>query len=86
MENQSGESKSSNMNKVILALLILSLIGNIWQWRNQGNTVEMYDVKVDSLVTARVDVEKELTETFPFASDKRLSSRVLIPLYLFSSA
>jgi hypothetical protein len=64
MENQGSSGKSSGTNKVILVVLILSLIGNIWQWRNESQTVETYDVKVDSLVTARVDVEKELTETY----------------------
>jgi len=64
MENQGNSGKSSNVNKVILVVLILSLIGNIWQWRNESNTIETYDVRVDSLITARVDVEKELTETY----------------------
>ncbi len=77
MENQSNSGKSSGTNKVILVVLILSLIGNVWQWRNQSNTIEMYDVKVDSLVTARVDVEKELTETYAELNKyKGISSRL----------
>ena len=79
MENQSGtgKSSSSSVNKGILVVLILSLIGNIWQWRNQSNTIETYDVKVDSLVTARVDVEKELTETYAELNKyKGISSRL----------
>lgn len=77
MENKSGSGTSSNINKVILIVLILSLIGNIWQWRNQNNTIEMYDVKVDSLVTARVDVEKELTATYEELNKyKGISSRL----------
>jgi len=61
MENQ---PKKNNTNKAVLVLLILSLIGNLFQWRNTATTVETYDVKVDSLVQARVDVERELGETY----------------------
>lgn len=47
-----------------LVLLALSLVMNIYQWRNHTTVVEGYEVKTDSLITARVDVEKELSATY----------------------
>jgi len=77
MATQNESGKGSGTNKAIIVLLILSIIGNIWQWRNQSNTIETYDVKVDSLITARVDVEKELTETYAELNKyKGISSRL----------
>jgi DNA repair ATPase RecN len=60
MENQNS---SSNLGRIAWILLILSLIGNVYQWRNKASTVETYQAKNDSLVTARIDVEKELAMT-----------------------
>lgn len=57
-------ASNSNTNKLLLILLILSLGANIWQWTSKTSLVENYDMKVDSLITARVDVEKELTDTY----------------------
>lgn len=62
MENKNNSGKGSN--KLILVLLILSLIGNIWQWTGRNSMEDAYTVKMDSLITARVDVEKELNETY----------------------
>ena len=61
MENQKSTSGTS---RVIWILLLLSLLGNIYQWRNKSTTVASYEAKNDSLVTARIDVEKELASTY----------------------
>ena len=57
------EKQNSNAGRVAWILLILSLIGNFYQWRNKTSTVETFQAKNDSLVTARIDVEKELATT-----------------------
>jgi chromosome segregation ATPase len=62
MENKNTPGKGSN--KLILVLLILSLIGNLWQWTGKNSMEDSHTVKMDSLITARVDVEKELNETY----------------------
>ena len=61
MENK---EQNKGSGKVWMILFILSLLFNIYQWRNTSNTVTEYQVITDSLVTARVDVEKELGETY----------------------
>jgi uncharacterized protein YeeX (DUF496 family) len=49
----------------ILWILLAASIGlNIFQGLNIHNIQQEYDVKVDSLLTARVDVEKELSDTW----------------------
>ncbi len=59
-----NEPKSSgSKGRFIWILLIISVIANIWQWRSNVSTVESYQIKTDSLITARVDVEKELDAT-----------------------
>lgn len=60
MDNQ---NTSSGKGKFAWILLALSLIGNVVQWRSNVSTVESYEIKTDSLVSARVDVEKELDAT-----------------------
>lgn len=59
MENQN----SSGKGRAAWILLVLSLLGNGYQWMSNSNTVKDYEVKTDSLITARVDVERELSET-----------------------
>ncbi|MFI5218906.1 MAG: hypothetical protein ACHQNT_05400 [Bacteroidia bacterium] len=59
-----SQNQSQNKGRIIWILLILSIIFNIYQWRNKVSVVEAYEVKTDSLVTARVDVEKELAATY----------------------
>ncbi len=54
---------SSGKGRIAWILLILSLIGNIVQWRSNVSSVESYQIKTDSLISARVDVEKEMDAT-----------------------
>lgn len=61
MENQKS---SSGAGRIVWILLILSLLGNIYQWMNNSSVVETYQAKSDSLVTARVDAEKELAAAY----------------------
>jgi cell division protein ZapB len=64
MDKTNTTPANSGTNKALIVLLILSLIGNIWQWTGRSSMKESYDVKMDSLITARVDVETELNETY----------------------
>jgi predicted nucleic acid-binding Zn-ribbon protein len=59
------EEKKSNRSAVLLiALLLLISAGfNIYQWKNQSETVVTYDSKVDSLMTVRIELERELAST-----------------------
>src|SRR6185436_8975692 len=61
MENQ---NTSKSAGRIAWILLILSLAGNIYQWQKNSSNVETYQVKTDSLVTARVDVERELASAY----------------------
>jgi len=45
-----------------IVLLLLSVVLNIYQWRNHSTSVNMYEQKVDTLVVERVNVEKELSD------------------------
>lgn len=57
-ENKSGSSK------VLLIVLLLSMGLNVYQWMDGRNVNERNAVAVDSLITARVDVEKTLNDTY----------------------
>ncbi len=57
------QKSSGGKGRIAWILLILSLAGNLLQWRSNVNTVSSYQVKTDSLITARVDVEKALDQT-----------------------
>ncbi len=63
MENQNNTGNSSGKGKIWIILFVLSALFNIYQWRNHTTTTEVYEVTKDSLITARVDVEKELGAT-----------------------
>ncbi|HMT30532.1 MAG TPA: hypothetical protein PKD91_14750, partial [Bacteroidia bacterium] len=66
MENKSNttEQKKGGNNKIWIILLAVSAIVNIYQWQNNNSVVASYEVKNDSLVSAKMDVEKELGETY----------------------
>jgi myosin heavy subunit len=53
----------SSTNKGILILLILSLAGNVFQWFTSSSKISGLETKNEELVTARVDIEKELDAT-----------------------
>lgn len=61
MEQNNANNK---MATLLLALLLLvSVGGNVFQWKNQKNTVVTYDNQIDSMVTVRVELERELATT-----------------------
>lgn len=67
MENKPNsvtDKKSSNNNKIWIILFALSAIFNIYQWQSNNSEVMEYQSKNDSLATAKIDVEKELGETY----------------------
>ncbi len=66
MENKPNPpaEKKSNNNKIWIILFALSAIFNIYQWQNKNSVVESYELKTDSLMTAKMDVDKELGETY----------------------
>lgn len=58
-----AEAQKQNRSTLTLVLLLLiaSLGANVYQWKNHSTTVVQYGAEVDSLITARVNVERELT-------------------------
>jgi len=66
MENKSNtaQEKKGGNNKIWIILLAVSAIINIYQWQNNNSVIEGYEVKTDSLMSAKMDIEKELGETY----------------------
>ena len=60
MENQNSSGKKGI---IWIILFAASALFNVYQWRNHTTVTEVYEVTKDSLITARVDVEKELGAT-----------------------
>lgn len=61
MQNQNS---SSGAGRIAWILLILSLLGNVYQWWNNSSTIETYQAKNDTLVNARADAERELAAAY----------------------
>lgn len=57
------EKKSSN-NKILLILLLMSIGFNIYQAVDSKKTEEKNAIEVETLTTAKTDVEKTLTDTY----------------------
>ncbi|CAN5377239.1 hypothetical protein BH11BAC2_BH11BAC2_08160 [soil metagenome] len=64
MENKQENTKSNGTNKLLLILLIASLGLNAYLFTSKSSMQDSYKIEKDSLITARVDVEKELTDTY----------------------
>jgi len=62
METQNPDQKKSGGTLWII-LLLLSVILNIYQWRNHSTEITSYEQKVDTLYVERTNFEKELVET-----------------------
>jgi hypothetical protein len=62
METSTEEPKKGR-NLLLIILLVLSVILNIYQWRNHSTTITSFEQKVDTLVVERVNVEKEMADT-----------------------
>lgn len=63
METSNTPANNSTRN-VLLLLLLISLGMNAYLFTSKTNMQETNKVEKDSLITARIDVEKELTETY----------------------
>jgi myosin heavy subunit len=57
------ENNKSTTNKGLIILLLLSLAGNVFQWFSGNSKISGLETKNQELVTARVDIEKELDAT-----------------------
>ena len=60
MENQ---KQNKTTTYALLVLLILSLIGNVFQYQNNKADIQVFDSKIDTLENVQITLEKELTET-----------------------
>jgi len=60
MENQ---KQNKTTTYALLVLLILSLIGNVFQYQNNKADIQVLDSKIDTLENVQITLEKELTET-----------------------
>jgi hypothetical protein len=63
MENTNTPQKNST-NRLLLILLLISVALNAYLFSSKTNLQETYKQEKDSLITARVDVEKELSDTY----------------------
>jgi predicted nuclease with TOPRIM domain len=63
MENSAPQSKGGT-NKILIVLLLVSLGLNAYLFTSKNNIQEEAKTEKDSLITARIDVEKELNETY----------------------
>src|SRR6478609_6506484 len=48
------------LSYILMALLLLSIVFNVYQLKNHSTTVIAYDSKIDTMITVRIDLEKEL--------------------------
>lgn len=63
MENSSKKSGNNNV-RLLLILLLVSIGLNIWLYISKTNLQEAYRVEKENLVTANLDIEKELNDTY----------------------
>lgn len=63
MENSSNKSGNNNV-RLLLILLLVSIGLNIWLYISKTNLQEAYRVEKENLVTANLDIEKELNDTY----------------------
>jgi hypothetical protein len=64
MEPNQAPQKQNGTSKLLIILLIASLALNAYLFTSKNTIQDDYKVEKDSLITARVDVEKELTDTY----------------------
>jgi DNA repair exonuclease SbcCD ATPase subunit len=62
--NIMSENKNNRSSMLLLLLLLIGSVGfNVYQFNNHNTTVVHYNNEVDSLITVRIDVERELAST-----------------------
>lgn len=64
MENNASSSGNSNRSKLWMILFFLSLAGNIWLFTSKSKLQEDYKQEKENLITANLDIEKELNDTY----------------------
>lgn len=57
-------SKGNNTNKLLIILLIASLGLNAWLFSSKTDMAENHRVEKEGLITANLDIEKELNDTY----------------------
>ena len=57
------QKKNNTTSIILIILLLLSAVFNMYQWKNHTTTVITYDTKIDSMITVRVDLEREMATT-----------------------
>ncbi|MBL7924295.1 MAG: hypothetical protein JNL88_08855, partial [Bacteroidia bacterium] len=62
--NNTPTSGGSNTNKVLLVLLLASLGLNAWLFTSKSSMQEDHRQEKENLVTANLDIEKELNDTY----------------------
>ncbi|MBW7845887.1 MAG: hypothetical protein H3C45_09645, partial [Bacteroidia bacterium] len=60
MENQ---KQNKSFQYVLIVLLILSLIGNLFQYKNNNEDIAVRDSKIDTLTNVQAELENELSST-----------------------
>lgn len=58
-----SQKQNKTTQYALLVLLLLSLAGNVFQFKNNKEDVKTRDSKIDTLVTVQGELEKELVET-----------------------
>ncbi len=62
MEN--NKQGGNHSNKVLIALLVASLALNVWLFMSKSSMQDDHRVEKENLITANLDIEKELNETY----------------------
>jgi len=57
------QEKNNTTKIILIIILLLSAVFNVYQWKNHTTTVITYDTKIDSMITVRVDLEREMATT-----------------------
>jgi hypothetical protein len=57
-------SKGNNTNKLLLIVLIASLGFNAWLYSSKTDMAESHRLEKEGLITANLDIEKELNDTY----------------------
>jgi hypothetical protein len=60
---ENKENKKQSRPVIWIVLLVVSVLANLYLWNRNRETVVVYDTKIDSLITVRVEIEKELAST-----------------------
>lgn len=60
MENN---KQNKTTQYILLALLLISVIGNVLQFKNNKQDVQAYDMKIDTMATVQTQLEAELVST-----------------------